>query len=210
MTFKSLRLITYLLAGYLLTSCQARQYGFFQASKAVTISSEQQVKADDQSAQEPVLVSAPNGTDTAAVQPGQLAVSANLPADKALVIHRAVSADQLVGKASKTVNKKLIRSELKAAIRQYKAKPTESQTNGLATASFITGLLTLLLLFTSGSIAGITLLLGPLALVLGIVSLGQIKRKGQKGLGLGIAGIVLGAAYILLILLVIAAFSNWH
>ncbi|RYF67864.1 MAG: DUF4190 domain-containing protein [Cytophagaceae bacterium] len=209
MISKSLRLLTCLLAGYLLSSCQARQYGFFQASKASVFSTERLEKATDQVPQEPTQQEMPAAVDTLTVKTGQRSATVNIAADTTLTDGHRSMTNQLVGKADKAVNKKLMRSELKAAIRQYKAKPAESQTNGLATASFIAGLLTLLLLFTSSSIAGITLLLGPLALILGIVSLGQIRRKGQKGLGLGIAGTVLGAAYILLILLAIAAFSSW-
>ncbi|XWW47924.1 DUF4190 domain-containing protein [Fibrella sp. USSR17] len=210
MTPKSLRLFTCLLTGYLLTACQARQYGFFQASNAVILPTEQQGRATGQFTQEPASEVTLAVADTVAVTTKQEATIADKAADTPVITGRSASRDQSVGKAEQKARRKLIRSELRAAIGQYKAKPAESQTNGLATASFITGLLALVLLFTSSSIAGITLLLGPLALILGIVSLGQIKRKGQKGLGLGIAGTVLGAVYILLLLLVIAALSNFR
>lgn len=49
-------------------------------------------------------------------------------------------------------------------------------TNGLAIASLVTG---------------IVCLVPPLGLVLGAVALGQIKRKGQRGKGLAVAGMVL-------------------
>lgn len=53
--------------------------------------------------------------------------------------------------------------------------PPPAGTNGMAIAALITGLLC-----------------GVVGVILGIISLGQIKRTGQGGKGLAIAGIVLG------------------
>jgi hypothetical protein len=58
--------------------------------------------------------------------------------------------------------------------------PARPGTNGLAVASFVCGL---------AFFCGIT---APAAVVLGHVALSQIKRTGESGRGLAIAGLVLG------------------
>ncbi len=58
-------------------------------------------------------------------------------------------------------------------------------TNGLAVAALVSGVLGFLCVT---AVAGV---------VLGVVALGQIKRTGRKGRGLAIAGIVLGALWLL-------------
>lgn len=55
-------------------------------------------------------------------------------------------------------------------------------TNGLAIASLIVSLVSC----------------GPVGLILGIISLSQIKKSGQQGRGMAIAGIVIGAVTALL------------
>lgn len=40
-------------------------------------------------------------------------------------------------------------------------------------------------------------LLGLLAIIFGIVALGQIKKRGQRGRGMAITGIVLGSVWVL-------------
>ncbi len=61
--------------------------------------------------------------------------------------------------------------------------PTSGKTNGLAISGFIIGLLSLF-------IAGIPL--GIVAIIFSAISLGQIKKKGEKGRGFAIAGLILG------------------
>ncbi|MFJ9696727.1 DUF4190 domain-containing protein [Kitasatospora sp. NPDC101183] len=67
--------------------------------------------------------------------------------------------------------------------------PATPGTNGLAIASLATGLT----------------LLSPVALVLGIVAMFQIKRNRERGRGLAVAGVALGAAGTLLFALVVGA-----
>ena len=65
-------------------------------------------------------------------------------------------------------------------------------TNGLAIASLVTGILGCC---------------GPLAIaaiVLGIVARGQIKQSGQQGEGLAIAGIICGALWLVVSILLVA------
>ncbi|MEU8760428.1 DUF4190 domain-containing protein [Streptomyces sp. NPDC048659] len=64
--------------------------------------------------------------------------------------------------------------------------PPRPGTNGLAVASFVTG---------------IVCCLPPLGLVLGLVALPQIRKKGQTGKGFAIAGIALSTVSCLLIVL---------
>jgi hypothetical protein len=68
---------------------------------------------------------------------------------------------------------------------QWQPYPQQRRTNGLAIAALVCGIL--------GGCFGIT---GIVAIVLGAVALGQIKQSGQEGKGLAIAGIVLGALWI--------------
>ncbi|MCP9957485.1 MULTISPECIES: DUF4190 domain-containing protein [Streptomyces] len=60
----------------------------------------------------------------------------------------------------------------------------QATTNGLAVASLVTG---------------IVCLVPPLGLVLGAVALGQIRRRGQRGKGLAVAGMVLSLISTLLV-----------
>ncbi|MFB7513796.1 DUF4190 domain-containing protein [Streptomyces sp. NPDC056144] len=64
--------------------------------------------------------------------------------------------------------------------------PPRPTTNGLAVASFVTGFVCCL---------------PPLGLVLGLFALPQIKKKGQRGKGFAITGIVLSAVSCLLVVL---------
>lgn len=50
------------------------------------------------------------------------------------------------------------------------------------------------------------ILFEPAAIVMGIISLTQIKKTGEKGKGFAIGGIVAGALYLLLIVLIIGLF----
>ncbi|MFG2002598.1 DUF4190 domain-containing protein [Spirillospora sp. NPDC048911] len=60
-------------------------------------------------------------------------------------------------------------------------RPAGNSTNGLAIASLITGLLGCF---------------GVLGLILGVISLKQIKERGQKGRGLALGGIVLSVLWV--------------
>jgi hypothetical protein len=72
----------------------------------------------------------------------------------------------------------------------------------MATAALVTGL--------GGLVIGIS---APVAIVLGIVALRQIKRTGQDGRGMAIAGLVIGSTltllYTALILFVIIVGSTY-
>jgi hypothetical protein len=69
------------------------------------------------------------------------------------------------------------------------------QTNGLAIASLVCSVAGVIPLFF-----GISCVVG---IILGFVALGQIKRTGQQGRGLAIAGIAVGFALIAIFLLII-------
>jgi hypothetical protein len=66
-------------------------------------------------------------------------------------------------------------------------------TNGLATASLILGIL-----------GWIYFIPAILAVIFGHVAMGQIKRTGQGGRGLAVAGTILGYAWIALFVLIVA------
>ncbi|MEV7597774.1 DUF4190 domain-containing protein [Kitasatospora sp. NPDC089797] len=70
----------------------------------------------------------------------------------------------------------------------YAPRP-EPRTNGFAVGSLATGLT----------------LLSPVALVFGIIALSQIKRRGQRGRGMAVTGLVLGAVGTLLLSLALGA-----
>ncbi|MFC0454425.1 DUF4190 domain-containing protein [Rhodococcus jostii] len=81
--------------------------------------------------------------------------------------------------------------------------PQSLGTNGLAIASLITSII-------GGCFYGLGSIVG---IVLGVIALGQIKKSGQEGRGLAIAGIVIGGTYIaawivFFLIMVIAAASG--
>ena len=65
----------------------------------------------------------------------------------------------------------------------YPPPPAQAGTNGFAIASLVLGLIAAF----------------PLGIIFGIVALAQIKRSGQQGKGLAIAGIVLSVVWLILI-----------
>ncbi|MEU9012935.1 DUF4190 domain-containing protein [Streptomyces sp. NPDC048479] len=69
---------------------------------------------------------------------------------------------------------------------QYARRPS---VNGLSVASLV---------------LGIVCCLPPLGLVLGLIALSQIKRKGERGKGMAVAGIVLSSISTLLVLVALA------
>ncbi|ALC21089.1 DUF4190 domain-containing protein [Streptomyces pristinaespiralis] len=80
----------------------------------------------------------------------------------------------------------------------YPPPPRPESVNGLAITSLV---------------VGVVCCLPPLGLVLGAVALGQISRKGGRGKGMAIAGIVLSSISTLLVLLMVvtgAAGDAWN
>jgi hypothetical protein len=71
--------------------------------------------------------------------------------------------------------------------------PAPGSTNGFAIAALVCAL--------AGLLIGVT---GVLGLIFGIVGLRQTSRRGERGRGLAITGIVLGAIEILVIVVVVA------
>lgn len=85
-------------------------------------------------------------------------------------------------------------------------QPPQGNSNGLGIGALVVGLLAL---FTSWLVIGGVL--GIVAIVLGVLALGKVKRGEASNKGMGIAGIVLGALSILVagvILAVGAAFFD--
>ncbi|MEU0369300.1 DUF4190 domain-containing protein [Streptomyces sp. NPDC006283] len=70
----------------------------------------------------------------------------------------------------------------------YARPPQRPAVNGLAITSLV---------------VGIVCCLPPLGLVLGAVALGQLRRKGERGKGMAVAGIVLSSLSTLLVLLMV-------
>lgn len=62
--------------------------------------------------------------------------------------------------------------------------------NGLATASLVVSILAILIYILFGPIWSNCM--GPLAMIMGAISLLQIRKQGGKGKGIAIAGIVIG------------------
>ncbi|HSB27946.1 MAG TPA: DUF4190 domain-containing protein [Pyrinomonadaceae bacterium] len=69
--------------------------------------------------------------------------------------------------------------------------PRSQQTNGLATASMILGIIGLFIGFCLGPLPGIA------ALILGLVAINQIKKAPQNGRPLAIVGVVTGSLSLL-------------
>ncbi|MBT2506170.1 DUF4190 domain-containing protein [Streptomyces sp. ISL-98] len=74
-------------------------------------------------------------------------------------------------------------------IQPHQPPPQRPKTNGLAVAALV---------------VGIVCCVPPLGLILGIIALSQIKKRGDSGKGMAIAGVVLSAISTLLVLLAVA------
>ena len=70
----------------------------------------------------------------------------------------------------------------------------QNSTNGMSIAALVCGI--------CGFIYGIPAILG---IIFGCISLSQIKQRGQQGRGMAIAGIVIGALWLLLVIIGIIA-----
>ena len=81
--------------------------------------------------------------------------------------------------------------------------PAPGRTNVLAIVSLVAGLISLPLFCCWP----VSIPLGLVAIVLGFVAKGQIKRTGESGNGLAIAGIVTGALAIVLFVLLVVVFG---
>ncbi|MEM9527757.1 MAG: DUF4190 domain-containing protein, partial [Bacteroidota bacterium] len=89
----------------------------------------------------------------------------------------------------------IVRGKAKRQARKKRKPRTAGPTDGFAIASLVCGIL--------GFFTGITAIL---AIIFGIVALGNIERDPQylRGRGMAIAGIVLGGVVLLLLLLLVA------
>lgn len=79
--------------------------------------------------------------------------------------------------------------------------PTEAPTNGMAIGSLVTSLVAVPFAFLCYGIVGIPASI--VGIVLGILSLNQLKRRPQKGREMAIAGIVAGGVALVLSIVVI-------
>jgi Domain of unknown function (DUF4190) len=83
----------------------------------------------------------------------------------------------------------------------YPPPPTDEQTNGLAIAALVVGILWI---YWLGSL---------LALLFGYIALSQIKKRGGRGRGMAIAGVVLGwigAATLVFVIVAVTAVVHGH
>ncbi|MBM7602471.1 membrane-bound ClpP family serine protease [Metabacillus crassostreae] len=83
----------------------------------------------------------------------------------------------------------------------YQNKSENPITNGKAIAAFILGVLSILAI----AFSELGLFLGVTGLILGIIGLNEIKRFGQEGRKMAIAGIVCSCLSILITLFLIVA-----
>jgi hypothetical protein len=83
---------------------------------------------------------------------------------------------------------------------------TAGRLNGLSIASLVLGIAGVTFILTFSGITGLV------ALVLGIIARGQIRRTGQRGSGFALAGIILGAVGVVIgvvaLILVLTAAKN--
>jgi hypothetical protein len=68
--------------------------------------------------------------------------------------------------------------------------PAQAPTNGFAVTSMVLGIVAFPMFFMG-------IVLAPLALIFGGVAVGQIKKKGQRGMGMAIAGLVLAGIWLI-------------
>lgn len=82
-------------------------------------------------------------------------------------------------------------------------QPTGQKTNTLAIVSLVASIAGLVILWGIGSIAGV---------ICGHISLGQIKKTGEQGRGMAVAGLIVGyvgiALAIIGVIIVIAIFAS--
>ncbi|EXX85325.1 hypothetical protein BG53_08985 [Paenibacillus darwinianus] len=83
-------------------------------------------------------------------------------------------------------------------------QPQPPKTNGKSIAALVLGILSIVIPYLG-------LIIGIIAIVFSSISLKEIKRSGEQGKGLAIAGLVCGivgtALYAVIILIVLLAFS---
>ncbi|WP_343708930.1 DUF4190 domain-containing protein [Mycobacterium sp.] len=87
-------------------------------------------------------------------------------------------------------------------------QPYPSQTNGLAVASLVTSIAGVVLGIPLAIFCYIGWVIPVVGAVLGGIALGQIKRSGQQGRGMAIAGVAIGsatAALLVLIMVIVTA-----
>ncbi len=82
----------------------------------------------------------------------------------------------------------------------YGAAPAQGHQNGLGTAALVLGIIGLLT-----SWFGLGAILGLVAIILGVLALGKVKRREASNRGSAIAGIVLGVLSIVVLAGLIAA-----
>ena len=82
------------------------------------------------------------------------------------------------------------------------SSPVGTRTNTLAIVSLATGALSIFGHIIPG-VGGFTMAL--IAVITGFMARRQIKETGEQGMGMAIAGIIIGIAHLLLIVLVIIA-----
>jgi hypothetical protein len=80
---------------------------------------------------------------------------------------------------------------------QYPGQPYAAKTNALAISSLVAGIV---------SWVALPLFAGIVAVVLGHIARGQIRRRGEEGNGLALGGLVLGYLNIAFCLLAVLAF----
>ncbi len=79
----------------------------------------------------------------------------------------------------------------------------ETKTSGMAIASMVLGICSVLLFW----VFILDIILGILAVIFGFVALNEIKKKGTKGRGMAIAGVVTGFAGILIVIIAVIAWT---
>ena len=82
----------------------------------------------------------------------------------------------------------------------YGGYPAAAKTNGLAVVSLVSSLVGIFVIPFIGSIVGI---------ITGHMSLGQIKRTGENGRGLALAGTIIGYVGVALAIIGIIVFFAW-
>lgn len=89
----------------------------------------------------------------------------------------------------------------------YAPMPPGPQSNGIALAAMITGIVSALLLLMSFMFLFVSVPFsfvgGIAAIILGFIGMGQTKRTGQNGYGMAVAGVLTGAVNLLLTVVIV-------
>lgn len=189
-----------------LISCQKKQYASFQKSyqpeyehaskKSIVHNATTEPTTAASATAEEIALSLPsNPTETFSANNSAAIAVEKLEASEVETVIPQTSVKKKISLKQKIQGVRQIKNLSKQLKHSSSTKPLSSSADTLAIVSLIAGVLGIVLLFLTGWVG---LLLGLLALILGVISLPKTSKRG-----LALAGIILGSLVLLIGLLVV-------